>query len=208
MPGGDNSFTGADITPTGEYPIPYDTSDERTGSWLEELALAGNTAKLQEALGALPDMSPIDASAHATLLKEVVSRRSASSRAALTKPTVALGAAEFMQVYGRQLAIDANQVRTAITHKLLEIANCGDTKHELRALELLGKHVDIGLFSDKSEVTVRYSDPGSLETAIKERIKRLLGGECAEITPYTIDLDAELGVLSAAPAAPEKPNGK
>jgi acyl carrier protein len=76
----------------------------------------------------------------------------------------------------------------------MEIADCGDIKHELRALELLGKHSDIGLFTERSEITINYKTPESLENAIKERIKRLLNADIIDVTPIGMDLDEELGV--------------
>jgi hypothetical protein len=99
------------------------------------------------------------------------------------------------------LAFDAAQARAAITHKLMEIADCGDIKHELRALELLGKHSDIGLFTERSEITINHKTPEALENAIKERIKRLLNADIIDVTPVGIDLDEELGVY--VPPEPE-----
>jgi hypothetical protein len=40
---------------------------------------------------------------------------------------------------------------------LLEIADCGDAKHELKAIEMLGKHSDIALFKERSEITINYN---------------------------------------------------
>jgi hypothetical protein len=68
-------------------------------------------------------------------------------------------------------------VRSALTNKLLELANCGDPRFELKALELLGKHSDIALFTERSEVTINYKNSSDLETAIKERVKRLLNAK-------------------------------
>jgi hypothetical protein len=80
----------------------------------------------------------------------------------------------------------------------MEIADCGDIKHELRALELLGKHSDIGLFTERSEITINHKTSESLENAIKERIKRLLNADIIDVTPIGMDLDEELGVFSGA----------
>jgi hypothetical protein len=52
----------------------------------------------------------------------------------------AFAAAAFLKTYGQQLALDAASARAAVTNKLMELANCGDPKFELKALELLGKH--------------------------------------------------------------------
>jgi hypothetical protein len=70
----------------------------------------------------------------------------------------------------------------------------GDTKFELKALELLGKHSDIGLFTERSEITINYKNPEDLENAIKERVKRLLNADVVDVTPIGADLDDVLGV--------------
>jgi hypothetical protein len=110
-------------------------------------------------------------------------------------PTVAFAAAAFLRTYGEIVAMDAAKARAAITNKLMEIANCGETKYELKALELLGKHSDIGIFTERSEVTINYRNPEDLEFAIKERVKRLLNADVIDITPLTANLDEELGVF-------------
>ncbi len=77
----------------------------------------------------------------------------------------------------------------------MEIANCGDPKYELKALELLGKHSDIGLFTERSEVTIKYRDPQALEEEIKERVKRLLHASVVE----TVSLRESVDELEAPP---------
>jgi len=91
-----------------------------------------------------------------------------------------------------QAFADAQQARNFITNKLIKIADCGDPKIELKALELLGKHSDVGLFTERSEVTVHHTSSSSLENSIKERIKRLLNSDVSDITPLD-DLDEQLG---------------
>lgn len=91
--------------------------------------------------------------------------------------TSAVGArlSALLNEYDKQVVKDAAQLRTYITNRLIEISNCGQTKDELRALELLGKISDIGLFTEKSEITVTHTTSASLEHAIKDKINRLLG---------------------------------
>jgi hypothetical protein len=92
-----------------------------------------------------------------------------------------------------------SEVRSAITTKLMEIANCGDPRYELKALELLGKHSDIGLFTERSEITINHKSSSDLEDAIKERIKRLLNAEIVDVTPIADSLDLELGIADPDP---------
>jgi hypothetical protein len=187
------------LTPTNTIPIPYDLDDEVYGSRLEELAIAGNTGALKLQLGQVPEIDAATAVKEATLLKEFVTAQTA--RTSLTTTGAAIAATAFLKTYGSQLGFDVASVRAAITSKLMEIANCGDTKYELRALELLGKHSDIGLFTERSEITFKYKDPQELESAIKERVKRLLNANTIDITPLGMDLDEELGFNKQPPAA-------
>jgi hypothetical protein len=109
---------------------------------------------------------------------------------------VAFAAREFLRVYSSRIAAEMTDVRSALTNKLLELANCGDARYELKAIELLGKHSDIALFTERSEVTINYKDSSDLETAIKERIKRLLNAK--DVTPERdamSNLDDALGIV-------------
>lgn len=181
----------ARIEPSKDVPPPFDTTDEEPVTFLEKMAVAGNTAEVQHALGAAMELDPDAVAEQAELLREVVEKRKGKH---LTQLPVALGAAEFLREYGQALALDVASIRAAITAKLMEIANCGDTKHELKALELLGKHSDVGLFTERSEITINYKDPAELENAIKERVKRLLHADIIDVKPLGVDLDLELGV--------------
>lgn len=180
------------VEPTKEFKIPFDTSDEKPDTFLEELAVAGNTAELQHELGAVLEVDEATAEKEKNLLEQVVKERKKGN---LQTQNTAFAAAAFLREYGAQLALDAAQARAAITNKLMEIANCGDAKYELKALELLGKHSDIGLFTDRSEITINYKNPEDLESAIKERVKRLLNADVIDITPLNANLDEELGVV-------------
>lgn len=191
------------IEPTRTKSVPYDLSDDIAPSFLEEMAVAGNTAELQVALGAPLEIDESIARQEQTLLETAVRERKSAN---LQSTSTAYTAAAFLRAYGANLAFDAAQTRAAVTNKLMELANCGDPKYELRALELLGKHSDIGLFTERSEITINYKDPHDLENAIKERIKRLLNADVIDITPIGADLDDTLGV--AAPAEEEKAEEK
>jgi hypothetical protein len=72
------------------------------------------------------------------------------------------------------------------------MTDCGDPKIEIKALELLGKHSDIGLFTERSEITVHHTTSKGLEDSIKERIKRLMNADVTDVTPLD-DLDTLLG---------------
>jgi hypothetical protein len=137
-------------------------------------------------------MTPEEAKEAAATLQSALKTQ---NKSALNTAPVAFAAREFIRVYSARLATDISDVRTSITNKLLELANCGDPRYELKALELLGKHSDIALFTERSEVTVNYKTSSDLEEAIKERVKRLLNSDIVDVTPITSEsLDEELGI--------------
>jgi hypothetical protein len=181
------------IEPNKDIPPPYDMADVETSSFAEELAVIANTQDLLEQLGPPPEITQEDAVKTASLLDKAVKTQ---NKAALSSPPVAFAAREFLRVYSGRIAAEMSDVRAALTNKLLELANCGDPRFELKALELLGKHSDIALFTERSEVTVTYKNSSDLETAIKERVKRLLNAR--DITPENdamSNLDDALGIV-------------
>lgn len=181
------------IEPTDEHPVPFDTGDEELDNFADRLASVANTAELLEELGAPVEATKGSLTEEAALLdKAIAEQKITPLKSSLP---AALGASAFLKAYGQSRALDVDAVRAALTNKLLEIADCGETKYELKAIELLGKHSDIGLFTERSEVTVNYNNPESLEKAIKERVKRLLNADVIDIKPLGMDLDEELGIL-------------
>ena len=181
------------VEPTKDIPLPYDLIDEKASSALEELAIAANTIEAQIELGATLELNSEDQEKQKTLIEAAVKNKRAS---AITSPNTAFAAAAFLRTYGQHLALDVAALRAAVTNKLMEIANCGDPRYELKALELLGKHSDVGLFTERSEVTINYKNPEALEAEIRERVKRLLNASVIE----TVPLDDELGPLEPPPA--------
>jgi hypothetical protein len=182
-----------DIEPTKDHPVPYNTNDEKPQTFKDELAVTANTVDLMEGLGLSLDFTPEEAQKTKKLVKEAIEKQ--DSKALRAAPT-AFAAAAFIKTYSNQLALDVHQARSAITAKLMEIANCGDPRYELKALELLGKHIDIGLFSERSEITINYKDSNDLEKAIKDRVKRLLNADVVDATPLYDNLEEELGMIT------------
>jgi len=190
------------VTPTKKHKIPYDVQDDKPESFLDELKIAANTQDLIAELGGCSEITHDEAQKAASLLEHSLKTQDPKF---LTTQAVAFGAKQFLESYSRRLAFDMSEVRTALTHKLMELANCGDARFELKAIELLGKHSDIALFTERSEVTVNYKTSSDLESAIKERVKRLLNADIIDITPMdSTSLDDMLGVAVAKPRTTEE----
>jgi hypothetical protein len=178
-----------EIQPTAEHKLPFDMSDEQPKTHKDGIAIAANTADLIDVLG--PGIDYDDNSLHkaAELIngtdkpnvpKHVLSAAEAKAASVLVKQ------------FDFQAFTDIQQARTFITNKLVKMTDCGDPKIEIKALELLGKHSDIGLFTERSEITVHHTTSKGLEDSIKERIKRLMNAEVTDVPPLD-DLDTLLG---------------
>ena len=93
--------------------------------------------------------------------------------------------------YDKLIIKDTEQLRNYITNKLIEISSCGTVKDELKALELLGKISDVGLFTEKTEIKVTHTDSASLESTIKDKIAKLLAAKQQEMEENLLIEDAE-----------------
>lgn len=184
------------IKPSKEVPLPYDTSDVVPDSFAAHLQAAANTADMLKELGAPVEIDPATLKEEKELLKQAIKDKKV---APLSRLPTATAASSFLNAYGAALAVDLSTMRNALTNKLFEIANCGETKYELKALELLGKHSDIGLFTERSEININHTTPEGLEKAIRDRVKRLLSADVVDIKPLGMDLDEELGLAPADP---------
>lgn len=186
------------VEPTADKPVPFDTAPEEAKTFHDEVSLAANTADILSQLGATIEIGTEDIDKTVELLK---SRKKTTTE--LRKPETAFAASLFLKTYANRVSADMQEIRSAITAKLMEIANCGDPRYELKALELLGKHSDVGLFTERSEITITHKNSDDLEAAIKERIKRLLNSDVIDVTPIADNLDAELGVVDPPANAAE-----
>lgn len=177
------------IQPTADHPIPFDLTDQEPATHNDSVAVAVNTVDLIEELGGSLDYADNDlAKAKSLLTGEAKPKVPATISVSAEAKAVSTLVKRFnFNTFG-----DAVEARNFITNKLILLAECGDPKIELKALELLGKHSDIGLFTERSEVTVHHTTSQSLENSIKERIKRLLNADVIDITPID-DLDTHLG---------------
>jgi hypothetical protein len=79
-----------------------------------------------------------------------------------------------VEEYAKEVFDSPQQARSFITNKLLELSTCGDPRHELRALELLGKLSDISAFTEKSEVVVTAKSSADIDRQIKEKLGQIL----------------------------------
>lgn len=189
-----------EIQPTPDKPLPFDLSDEQPKTHADSISVAVNTADLIEQLGGSLDYDAKDFQAAAAL---ATGKTKPSVPTTVSKTGMAKVLAVAVKEHDFQVFADVQQARNFVTNKLVALADCGDPKLELKALELLGKHSDIGLFTERSEITVHHTSSSSLEASIKERVKRLMNAEVTDVLPLD-DLDAHLGAVGDGSFSEEK----
>ena len=107
-----------------------------------------------------------------------------------------------LQEFGHSVAESATQIRHLVTNKLLLESENADPRIRMRALELLGKISDVGVFAEKSEVTITHQSTEDLREKLRSKLEKLVNpveiDEAVVIEHEElgqIDLDEELGSL-------------
>ena len=206
------------ISPSNEHPVPTSLAEEVGESLQENARVAATTAALMTELGMPFEMTEEDEEAARKLFAQVDKKKKKngqdkeiSNPPALYQGNVALKLAALLTEYDHRVVVDATQARTYIMNRLLELSTCGDTKSELRALELIGKMSDIGAFTEKSEITITHRSSSDLKQVIEQKISRLLSVGVTDVTPKNtkkdlgIDDDDELAQLEIKKAKDGSP---
>lgn len=91
--------------------------------------------------------------------------------AELQRPAVVLHLEALLSEYDYELLGEAKTLRTYVTNRLLEESSPDkDPKYALRALENLGKITEVGLFTERVEVTVKQQTTEELEDKLKQAL--------------------------------------
>ena len=185
------------VTPEYDKPLPDDFEEEKPTTFAAKVKVASATAKvLMDAGAEIPTSTQekVDAQGlfQAFTNPEADNKLNAVTNKHLQTPATVQHLYQMINDYDHQVIDEAVQLRRFITNKLIEDTGHTDARHRLRALELLGKISDVGLFSDKTEISVKHSSTEDLESQIKAKIYKLLG-ENKTIDSSFERIDEEIG---------------
>lgn len=102
------------------------------------------------------------------------------------KPGIVLRLTAMLSEYDHQVVRDAAQMRLYVTNRLLEESESTKPANvRMRALENLGKITEVGLFTERSEITVKSMPVENLEAKLYDRLRMLLPNEenIIDVTP-------------------------
>lgn len=134
---------------------------------------------------------------------EKTSKKVTTKKAATLTPASIVLTNNILQEFGHSVAESATQIRYLVTNKLLLESENDDPRIRIRALELLGKISDVGLFAEKTEVTVTHQSTEDLRNKLRGKLEKLVQpvDDIAEadyedivLDGEALDLESELGI--------------
>jgi hypothetical protein len=211
------------IDPDKTVPYPESTEPEEAPTLRENMQIAANTAAVLKGLGAHYEESPTDQADADAVFQDFAKRaqqeyeeateqavpkrgvgrprtrplkedKPPKNSSLLERVSVAERIGTMLQEYNSQFVADAAELRLVVTNKLLDLAGCGDPRIEIKAAEMLGKISDVGLFSEKTEITVTYNNVSDLDEAIKDKIRKMMRLHAVDVPTLEIDVDKVLGL--------------
>ena len=123
---------------------------------------------------------------------------SAARMSTLTPASIVL-TDKILTEFGRSVVENSMHIRHLVTNKLILETENPDPRTRIRALELLGKISDVGLFAEKSEITITHQSTDDLKTKLRRKLEKLVPVEeeaedAVFLDGEALDLEEELGL--------------
>jgi len=168
---------------------------------------AANTAKELEEHGLDLEPTKEDKDIAAKLVTayadnpDKTSKKATPNKIAALTPASLLLTNSILQEFGRSVVESSVQIRHLVTNKLLLETENADPRVRMRALELLGKISDVGLFAEKSEVTITHQSTDDLREKLRSKLAKLVNPadeveNAVVIDGEPLNVDEELGLDS------------
>ena len=195
------------LTIDPELGVPLNEGDANPGL-KNQVEAASNTALelAEHGLDITPTKEDKDVAAKLAVAyadnPEKTSKKASHKNISTLTPASLVLTNSILQEFGHSVAESATQIRHLVTNKLLLESENADPRIRMRALELLGKISDVGLFAEKSEVTITHQSTEDLREKLRSKLEKLVNpveiDEAVVIEHEElgqIDLDEELGSL-------------
>ena len=176
------------ITPEANIPLPFDTTSDEVKEFVDRAKYAVNTIKALQKAGLVVEKTDLDIQkAHEAFANQSVTPINET-------PGTLLQLDAMLTEYDKSLINSAVRIKHYVTNQLLAESANPDPKIKIKALELLGKIGDVGLFAQKVEVTHSVRPTKEIEAAIMDRLAKY--EHLVEVVPDSVvktqQLDDEL----------------
>lgn len=114
----------------------------------------------------------------------------------LKNPASVASLYEILTEFDKKVVESAVQLRTYVTNRLIIESNNPDARIRIKALELLGRISDVGLFTERAELTVTHRATSDIESRLRDKLNQLITSAAPDPTldVAVIDVDTELGL--------------
>ena len=193
-----NPEVGVEITESDPY---MDLKDRAEGACNTAVQLAEHGLEIEPTLEDQDNAAKLVA-AYAED-PEKASKKATTKRAASLTPASLVLTDAILKEFGQSVVENSLHIRHLVTNKLLLESENADPRIRLRALELLGKISDVGLFAEKSEITITHQSTDDLRGRLRGKLEKLVAGEVEviedaeliDVQAELVDVQAELGLV-------------
>lgn len=188
------------VEPESGIPLPFDTQPEEILQWRDRAKAAVATIQELIELGGEVEVTPQDRQeARAAIADDKPIKITEKNAGQLVHLEAILSE------YDRDLLNVSTRLRSFVTNKLLLETVDEDPKIRLKALELLGKITNVGLFSERLEINVTHRTIEQVDQELDQMLEKYLG-DVEEVEPETAQelesllemSDEELGITDVA----------
>ena len=105
---------------------------------------------------------------------EHASKAVTNNKASTFRPASMILTSRILTEFSHEIVTNSVHIRNLVTNKLVLETEHPDARVRLRACDMLGKITDVGLFTEKSEVTVTHQSTSDLKDKLKQKLHRLI----------------------------------
>jgi len=196
--------------------VPYEPHLIRTPMRTEDLmpeqfvSAAAKTAKDILRRSGAPDMEVTEedaANAEEAYHTYLAGHKGSLTTTTLNKPESIIKLEALVSEYDWKVIQHSDQIRMVVTNKLLQLSGNKDPRVQLKAVELLGKLADVGMFVEKQEITYKQRTDEEIDAALEEKLSLLIEGDFEEVkdepkAPKTVTKPVENDFKGAMDVAP------
>tara|TARA_R110000764_G_scaffold236900_2_gene332551 strand:+ start:28 stop:624 length:597 start_codon:yes stop_codon:yes gene_type:complete len=188
---------------TPEVGVPLDDEPKHM-SLPDRVEAMDNTVSELEVHGLTIDYEEQDKEVAATLATsyaqdpDLTANKVTHARAATLTPASIRLTKSIITEFNHSVVESSRQLRNLVTNKLILETDNPDAKVRMRALELLGKISDVGLFTEKSEVTITHQTTDDIKEKLRVKLAKLVNPEpevedAVLLEGKAVDIDEEFG---------------
>lgn len=160
--------------PLADYPPTFEDLQDRVNAAFAALAVLNADVEVTD--------EDIDTA------RAIVTGAKNASDTLLASPGAVVHIKSILDEYDKNIVESAAQIRRFVTNRLILETESPDPRIRIKALELLGKISDVGLFTEKTEITMRHRPTEELEQLLRERLMKTLDAD--DTAPVPLHQDA------------------